>query len=235
MRRFFVNPPADIAETEQQGPAMLVYGLHIFAKALVSALINEAAIQPLHAEPIGLIAAQIFSLDTFCYQGHPMSDILWAKYRKVCPALWGFTGDDKVPSGRDTLGWAREEPEGPFIEEQMHYDQMNALGAGYAAMTLRNFGKTIRSNPFPNTLWWTTMSKFLSIPPTEMRDTHVILIQSILRYNAPRVIEFWGNYAIVVMHQAIVDLPPLLGRNNMQVHQLKFLRDHLYTEYHIVV
>lgn len=235
VRQFFVDLPADIAESEQPVPAMLVYGLNIFAKALIEVLINEAAISPDQAEPAGLIAAQIFSSETLIYQGHALSDILWAKYRKVCPALWGFTSNDKEPRGRDILGWAREPDDDSHIKEQVHYDRMNALGAGYAAMTLRNFGRTIRSNPFPNHLWWKTMQRFLSIPPSDIHDTHVILIQSLMRYNALRVIEFWGNYAITIMRKAIIDLPPRLGRNNMQVNQLKFLKDFLYKTYHIRV
>jgi nucleoporin GLE1 len=83
---------------------MLIYGLNILAKSLISSLLAEASIKQSHAEPIGIIAAQIFSFDMFTYKGLHMSDIMWAKYRVVCPALWGFTGNDKTEGGHWFLG-----------------------------------------------------------------------------------------------------------------------------------
>lgn len=225
IRQFIAFPPDAIANSENKVPALLIYGLNIFAKCLVSALITEASINPGHAEPIGIVAAQIFSMDAFMYKGIHMSDILWAKYRVVCPGLWGYTGNEKTESGRRALGWWREVAGGPFISEQAHLDRMTALGAGFASITLRNFGKTQRRNPFPNTMFWTSMQKILSIPPAEMQDTQVTLLQSMLRSSEERILTFFGQIGLTLLRKAIVDLPPALPRKTMPVNQLKLLQE----------
>ncbi|KAJ5578016.1 uncharacterized protein N7459_006980 [Penicillium hispanicum] len=223
--QFIAFPPQEIAQSENKAPALLIYGLNIFAKSLVSALVTEASINPGHAEPIGILAAQIFSMDAFMYKGIHMSDILWAKYRVVCPALWGFTGNEKTEAGRRALGWWREEAGGPFVSEQTHLDRMTALGAGYAAITLRNFGRTQRRNPFPNTMFWNSMQKILSIPPVELQDTQITLLQTMLKNSAERILGFFGQIGLVLLRRAVVDLPAALPRQSMCVNQLKLLRE----------
>lgn len=225
IRRFFAFPPEEIAHTQNNVPALLIYGLNIFAKCLISALITEASINPGHAEPIGIVAAQIFSMDGFMYKGIHMSDILWAKYRVVCPPLWGFTGSENTDDGRRALGWWREEANGPFISEQAHLDRMTALGAGFSAVTLRNFGKTARRNPFPNTLFWTSITKILSIPPSEIQDTQITLLQAMLRYSEERVLTFFGQFGLALLRKAIVELPTSLQRDTMPINHLKLLQE----------
>ncbi|OOQ84364.1 RNA export mediator Gle1 [Penicillium brasilianum] len=225
VRQFIAFPPAELAQTEHKVPAMLIYGLNMLAKALISALITEASINPAHAEPIGIVAAQIFSMDTFMVKGMPMGDILLAKYRVVCPALWGSTGNDKTESGRRALGWWREEAGGPFVSEQAHMDRMTALGAGFSALTLRNFGKTQRRNPFPNTIFWNSLQKILSIPPADMQDTQVALLHAMLRASSERILGFFGHVGLALLRRAIVDLPAALPRQTMNVNQLKLLKE----------
>lgn len=225
IKEFIVCPPDEIANSENKVPALLIYGFNMFAKALVSVLINEASIKPEHAEPIGILAAQIFSMDMFVFKGIHLSDILWAKYRVVCPALWGFTGNEKTDAGRKALGWWREEPGGPFVNEQTHLDRMTALGAGYAALTLRNFGKTQRRNPFPNSMLWKTLTTLLAIPPSELQNTQITLLYTMLRSSGERIVGFWGQYGLLLLRKAIVELPTKLARNTIIVTQLKVLRD----------
>ncbi|KXG46881.1 uncharacterized protein PGRI_036270 [Penicillium griseofulvum] len=225
IRNFIAFPPEEIAKSENKVPAMLIYGLNIFAKSLVSSLLAEASIKQSHAEPIGIVAAQIFSFDIFTYKGLHMSDIMWAKYRVVCPALWGFTGDDKTEGGRRALGWWRSADTGSWVTEEVHMDRMTALGAGYAAMTLRNFAKSPRRNPFPNTMFWASIHKILAIPPSELQETHIALLAALLRSSGERVIGFFGQYGLALMHYAIVDLPRKLQRETMAVTQLSTLRE----------
>ncbi|KAJ5127225.1 hypothetical protein N7448_008004 [Penicillium atrosanguineum] len=206
IRQFLANTPPEIAAEENKVPAMLIYGLNIFAKCLISALITEASINHAHAEPIGIVAAQIFSMDEFMYKGIHMSDILWAKYRVVCPALWGFSGSEKTEAGRMALGWWREETGGPFISEQTHLDPK-------------------RVNPFPNTLFWTSIQKILSIPPGELQDTQVTLLQSMLKSSEERILTFFGQFGLVIMRKAIVELPAAIPRKSMPVTQLKLLQE----------
>ncbi|RDW76506.1 putative RNA export mediator Gle1 [Aspergillus mulundensis] len=237
VRQFIAFPPENIANSDDNKvPALLIYGLNILAKSLISSLITEASINQGHAEPIGIIAAQIFSMDAFVYKGVHMVDILWAKYHVVCPALWGFYGNEKTESGRKALGWWRDGgADGPFVSEQTHLDRMTALGAGFAALTLRNFGKTARKNPFPNTLYWSAMHKILNIPVADMQETHITLLSAMLRSSAERIVGFFGHIGLALMRKAIVELPAQMPRQSMGVNQLKLLKDLYQREKHIVI
>ncbi|KAJ5628106.1 hypothetical protein N7490_010334 [Penicillium lividum] len=235
IRQFFASPPEEIANSENKVPALLIYGLNILAKCLIKALIVEAAAKPGHAEPVGILAAQIFSTETFMYKGFHMSDILWAKYRVVCPALWGFTGREDTESGRRAIGWWRTDDGTSFVSEQTHLDRMTALGAGFAALSLRNFGKTTRRNPFPNTIFWQSLQKILSLPPSDILDTQVTLLQSMLRPSGDRVLGLFGQIGLVLVRQAVVGLPPALNRNTMPVNQLKLVKELYYRESNIVL
>ncbi|KAL3473315.1 hypothetical protein BJX99DRAFT_200802 [Aspergillus californicus] len=236
IRQFIAFPPENIANSDDNKvPALLIYALNIFSKSLISSLITEASINHGHAEPIGIVAAQIFSMDAFIYKGYHMVDILWAKYRVVCPALWGFTGSEKTESGRRALGWWRDAPDGPYVSEQAHADRMTALGGGFAALTLRNFGKTARKNPFPNTLYWTSMHKILNIPPNEIQETHVTILSAMLRSSAERIVGFFGHVGLALMRRAIVDLPASLPHQGMGVNQLKLLKDLYKRDKNIII
>ncbi|PYH44386.1 putative RNA export mediator Gle1 [Aspergillus saccharolyticus JOP 1030-1] len=235
IRQFMAFPPPEIANSEDSKvPAMLIYGLNIFSKALIAGLVTEAGIKTEHAEPIGIAAAQIFSHEPFIYKGHPMVDILLAKYRVFCPALWGFCGDEKTEGGRRAVGWRRDGPDGPWISEQAHAERMTALGAGYAAITLRNFGKTSRKNPFPNTMFWQSMHKILSIPVDEIQDTHITLLFAMLRNSAERIVGFFGHVGLGLMRLAIVEFPSKMPHQNMTVNQLKTLQG-LYKQQNIII
>lgn len=225
IRNFIAFPPEEIAKSENKVPAMLIYGLNILAKSLISSLLAEASIKQSHAEPIGIIAAQIFSFDMFTYKGIHMSDIMWAKYRVVCPALWGFTGNDKTEGGRRVLGWWRSADTGSWVSEEIHMDRMTALGAGYAAMTLRNFAKSPRRNPFPNTMFWSSIHKILAIPPAELQETQIALLAALFRSSGERIIGFFGQYGLALMHHVIIDLPRKLERETMAVTQLSTLKE----------
>lgn len=236
IRQFLAFPPENIDKAENANvPALLIYGLNIFAKALISSLITEASINSGHAEPIGIVAAQIFSMDSFVYQGHHMVDILWAKYRVVCPALWGFYGDENTEPGRRAVGWWKEGPEGPFISEQGHTDRMTALGAGFASLTLRNFGRTPRRNPFPNHMFWYSMHKIVSVSPDDLQETHVSLLAAMLRSSAERIVGFFGHVGLALMRKAIVEIPATIPRQTMSVNQLKLLKDLYRREKNIII
>jgi nucleoporin GLE1 len=226
VRKFIAFPSKDIANSnDTQVPAMLIYILNIFSKNLIAHLVTEAGINPGYAEPIGIVAAQFFSIDTFMYRGSPMVDILWAKYRVVCPALWGFYGDESTVEGKFAVGWRRVEPGGPFIKEQAHAERMTGLGAGFAALTLRNFGKTTRQNPFPNTLFWQAMHRIVTLPATELQDTHYYLLNALLRNSAERIVGFFGHIGLAAIRIAIVDLPNDAPKQSTAINTLRLLRE----------
>lgn len=234
IRFFLAFPPPHIANDDNpKVPALLIYGFNILVKAIISSLLTEASLHPSHAEPIGILTAQIFSTDAFIYRGLPLSDILWAKYRYVCPAIWGFYGDESTESGKRAIGWWRDPSSGGFVSEQAHVDRMTALGAGFSALSLRNFGKTPRQNPFPNTIFWHCVQKLLAIPLSDIQETHVTLLAAMLKSAADRVLGFFGAAGRAVLRRAVVDIPESRTQKTMAVHELRLLREFYFTERNI--
>jgi nucleoporin GLE1 len=239
VRRFFVHAPDEIAnlsEEEAKVSAIFIYLLNIFVKAVVSQLINEAGIKLEYAEPLGVVVAQIFSSEQFSFKGFAFSDIFWAKYRISCPALFGFYGDEKTLAGKEALGWKRFEAGGPFLSETDHRQRMVGLGGGFAAVTLRNFGKTNRKNPFPNHIFWKTVAKITSVPPQDLQETHFYILYAMLRFSAERIIGFWGHAGLALLRTTIVNIPN--NTKNKQagaIGQLKVLKGLYATEKDIII
>jgi nucleoporin GLE1 len=226
IRDYIALPPERIANSDDtRVPALVIYLLNIFAKAVISQLINEAGINTKYAEPIGIIVAQIFSFQPAMYKNHPMSDILWAKFRVVCPALWGFYGDQSTEAGRTANAWPRVEPGGRFVKEQIYADRMNGLGAGFAAITLRIFGNSPHQNPFPNQLFWKAVHRIVTVPPDEIQATHFYLLTAMMRSSGERIILFFGHLGLAMMRQAIVDFPARVTKPSTPATMLLLLRD----------
>ncbi|ODH34618.1 hypothetical protein ACO22_03080 [Paracoccidioides brasiliensis] len=220
--QFLAFPPTNLTtlpESETKLPALLIYLLNIFSKAIVAQLIAEAGITPKYAEPLGVLTAQIFSMDPFSFKGISMIDILLAKYHAVCPVLWGFYGNEATDAGKVAVGWWREEPSGigtgggagKFVTPQTHEERMIGLGAGFAAISLRNFSKTARKNPVPNTCFWRVCANILNVPASEVQDTHLLVLGALLRYSAVRVVGFWGDVGLALLRKAVVEFPAGLG------------------------
>ncbi|KAK2841693.1 hypothetical protein FQN49_006000 [Arthroderma sp. PD_2] len=236
IRQFIAFPPPHIANVENpQVPALWVYLLNILAKSILAQLMAEAGVTTKCAEPLGVLTAQIFSMDIFCYQGQSMIDILLAKYRCLCPALWGFYGDQRTDAGRVAIGWVREESKGPFISAQLHEERMTGLGAGFAAIALRNFAKSPRQNPYPNSHFWKALAYIVNVPPEEVQDTHLVLLAAMLRYSAPRIVNFWGDMGVLALRQAIVQFPARLPKKSTQRAMVEDLRDVLAREKRMVI
>ena len=211
----------------------MIYLVNIFTKAVIAQLVTEAGVTPKYAEPLGIMTAQIFSNDAFLYRGHSLIDILIAKYRVMCPVLWGFYGSEHNDAGKEALGWRREEPGGPFIPRQVHEERMTGLGAGFAALSLRNFTKTKRANPFPNTHFWAAAHMILSTPPEEVQDTHLIVLTYMLRHSAARIVQFWGDYGGLMLRYAICVFPERIPRKSTAANSLKVLKDTYMLEQNI--
>lgn len=239
VRQFMAFPPSHIAEAntnDTQVPALMIYLLNIFSKAAIAQLIGEAGITPKYAEPLGILTAQIFSNDAFVYRGCSMIDILLAKYHVMCPVLWGFYGSEKNDAGKAALGWWRtEQPNGPFVTRQAHEERMTGLGAGFAAIALRNFSKTSRENPYPNRNFWRALSYIVNVPPQEVQDTHVVVLSAMLRSSAERIVRFWGDLGVAALKHAIVTFPASLPQKSTSTGSLEILRDIYAREKNILI
>ncbi|KAL8948082.1 MAG: hypothetical protein Q9222_005700 [Ikaeria aurantiellina] len=192
---------------EAQVPALFVYLLNHFAKAVVSQFIREAAVSPKIADPIGTVAVSVFARDEFRFDGHSLIDVLIAKLHVVCPPLFGIYGSESTQEGRTRLGWWREGPGGPWISEQSHQDRMTGLGAGYAALSLRSFEQSKMSNPYPPYHYWRAMASILNVPAGQVTETHMVLLRALLANSEGRFLDNFGEPAKRLMGYAVTEYP----------------------------
>lgn len=117
-------------------PSLVLYLLSIFSKAVINAFVGECAVNTKAAEPVGTLAAQIFSLPELQYRRNipsidsnnhhdhasggdarmpPMTPdsvslitILICKFHAAAPILFGISGPENTPAGRLRLGWRRD-------------------------------------------------------------------------------------------------------------------------------
>ncbi|GKT40823.1 nucleoporin GLE1 [Colletotrichum spaethianum] len=188
-----------------QLPALFIYLLNILAKAIIQQFANEGGANPKSAEPVGIVTAQIFSNKDYQWRGGSMIDILIAKFRVACPVLFGSRGSDKTENGRRAIGWKKEN--GNWIPEQAHNDRMTGLGAGFAAIALRDFSKASKTNPYPPTNYWKAMAQIVNSPPQLVSNTQYIVLKSMIDGHEQRFINFYGNAAIAALRMALVEFP----------------------------
>ncbi|KAJ0164946.1 Nucleoporin GLE1 [Colletotrichum tanaceti] len=188
-----------------QLPALFIYLLNILAKAIIQQFANEGGANPKSAEPVGIVTAQIFSNKDYQWRGGSMIDILIAKFRVACPVLFGSRGSDKTENGRRAIGWKKEN--GNWIPEQSHNDRMTGLGAGFAAIALRDFSKASKTNPYPPTNYWKAMAQIVNSPPQLVSNTQYIVLKSMIDGHEQRFINFYGNAAIAALRMALVEFP----------------------------
>ncbi|KAL8724439.1 MAG: hypothetical protein Q9181_006820 [Wetmoreana brouardii] len=194
-------------QQDAQAPALLVFLLNHLSKSVVAQFIKEAAVSPKIADPIGTIAISIFANNEFRVNGHSLIDILIAKMHVVCPPLFGIYGPEDTQEGRTRLGWWREFPEGPWISEQAHQDRMTGLGAGYAALSLRNFEKSKMSNPYPPYHFWRALTAIINVPAGQVTETHLVVLKALLTNCEARFLEFFGEPARKLLQFAVKEYP----------------------------
>lgn len=194
-----------------QGSAILVFLLNHFAKSIVGRMIEEASRDPEMAEPLGIMVVTVFARPTLSFQGHSLIDLLWAKYHRVCPILFGIWGDERTQIGRTRLGWWKEGDK--FITADSHYDRNSGLAIGFSAITLRNFSKQRTDNPAPNNVFWTALARLTNALDAELQPTHFYVIRSMLRLHIPRFMQLYGKAGMAAIRHALVAFPAR-GKNN---------------------
>lgn len=192
-------------DANPRGPAILVFLLNHFAKNILGQFISESAVDPKTADAIGVLAVTVFARPTYLFNGQSLIDLLWAKYHKCCPVLFGVSGSERSREGRLKLGWHVEG--GAFVREQEHYDRTTGLGAGFAAITLRNFSKTKSANPAPNRIYWESLARILNTPTAEVQPTHFIVLKAMIDGYVPRIIGTFGGAGLAVLRTALITFP----------------------------
>ena len=205
------NPEA--AHASSTLPGLLIYLLNIFSKAIIAQFISEASVSPKAADPVGIVAVQMFAVDDFRWYGTTLIDILMAKYHVVCPVLWGIYGDEKTNVGKGRLGWGREDRDGPWVSEQRHGERMTGLGAGFGAIALRNFSRSKNSNPYPNHHYWQAMQQIVSVPAAEATKTHFFVLKAMTEHYESRFLTLYGNAALAALRKALLDFPHQAGES----------------------
>jgi len=181
-------------------PSLYIYLLNILAKGVVKQLATEAA-----ADMYGLLVATIFSSNEFKYRDESMIDILMAKMWKVCPVLFGARGSEDTEQGRARLGWARGDD--GWVTDQEHNTRMTGLGAGYAAISLRNFGRSSLKNPFPPYHYWQSMAAIVSTPPDLASPTQYNVLKAMIDGFERQFIGFYGSAGVAALRVALIDFP----------------------------
>ncbi|KAI0525465.1 GLE1-like protein-domain-containing protein [Xylaria bambusicola] len=199
------GPMEGALRNEAQLPSLFLYLLNIFAKTIINQFINECGAQPKAADPLGVIAAQIFSNKFYHWRGRTLVDILMAKYRVACPVLFGYHGSESTEQGRARLGWRRDGT--GWAPEQQHIDRMKGLAVGYAAISLRDFSRSPNTNPWPPSKYWTSLAKVVNTPPAEISNTQCVVLRGMIEIYEERFIYFYGSAAIAALRLALVDFP----------------------------
>ncbi|KAI7484626.1 hypothetical protein KC351_g4366 [Hortaea werneckii] len=201
----YPEQPPTSSTAEKRYPACLLYLLSRFAKSAIAQLIQEAGMETETADGVGVLLVTIFSVPAYRWNGQSLIDVLWAKYHVVCPPLFGITGSQNTPQGRKRLGWWTENA--VFLSEELHYQRMRGLGAGFSALTLRDFSRSANPNPAPNRLWWEALARILNLPPGQPQLTHYVLVKALLADHVPRILQIFAAAGKAVIRKATAEFP----------------------------
>jgi len=234
-REYIINPltPWPAETTSFQISAVFVCLVNSFAKKCITKFAEDrnSAYNP--ADVVGVLISTVFSDPTLQFQDNSFVDILLAKYHKVCPVLWGVYGPENTVKGRERLGWRKIE--GEYITQQEHYDRMGGFGAGWAALTLRDYSKVKSAkmkNPLPAWHYWQAMSCILNVPPQERTQTHLVVLKGLVEQYVPLFVKFYGQAACVVLRKALVEYPEATQKSPAS-EALKALRETIRQKYHL--
>lgn len=199
------QPVEGASHNDATMPSLFLYLINIYCKAMINQFINECGANPKAADPIGVLAAHIFSLNEFQWRGKPLIDIFLAKLRVVCPVLFGSRGKDTTERGRIALGWKRDGPS--WVSEQNHRDRMAGLGVGFASLSLRDFSKSSKENPYPPTNYWKALAAIVNTPAGETSDTQYSVLRAMIEGHEKRFLNFYGNAGLEALRVALVEFP----------------------------
>lgn len=222
------EPHPDAVHNGDQFPALFIYLMNIFSKSIISQFANECGASPKSADPIGVVAAQIFSDPAFQWRGGSMIDVLLAKLRRACPVLFGVRGTDRTVQGRAAIGWRRDG--GSWMPEQMHFDHMAGLGAGFAAVALRDFSKANKVNPYPPTHYWRALAGIVNTPAGQVSDTQFVVLKAMIDGHEGRFLQFYGSAGVAALRVALVEFPKRAPQGSVAAGGLRVLGEMMRNE-----
>lgn len=167
-------------------------------------IVAEASLDPEIGNAIGILAVTVFARPNYHFNGQSLIDLLWAKYHKRCPVLFGISGNEATEAGRIRIGWLRDCDD---LSAEQYYLSLRGLGVGFANITLRYFGNSKNQNPAPNRIFWQAMARVLNTSPKEVQPTHFELLKAIVENASPKMISVFGGAAIALIRQAVLTFP----------------------------
>lgn len=215
------NPVEGASRNDPTLPSIFLYLINIFAKAAIAQFINEAGARPETADPVGICVAATLSDPDFLWRGESFMDMLLAKFRIVCPVLFGYRGSEKTEQGRQRLGWWKDS--GRWVAEQQHMDRMTGLGAGFAAISLRNFAVSKKTNPFPPREYWAAMARIVNTPSAEISNTQCVVLKAMVENYEQKFIEFYGTAGVAALRTALLEFPARAPQKSAAVNSLEVL------------
>ncbi|KAL1839343.1 hypothetical protein VTJ49DRAFT_1611 [Mycothermus thermophilus] len=219
------NPVQGAVNNEATLPSVFLYLINIFAKAAIAQFINEAGSRPETADPVGICVAATLSEPDFLWRGKSLIDMLLAKFRVVCPVLFGHRGSEKTEQGRARIGWWKDG--GRWVSEQQHMDRMTGLGAGFAAISLRNFANSKKTNPFPPREYWAAMARIVNTPAADISGTQCTVLKAMVEGYEQKFIEFYGTAALAALRTALVEFPARATQRSPAVDALQVVAQRL--------
>ncbi|KAL2269706.1 hypothetical protein VTJ83DRAFT_1890 [Remersonia thermophila] len=219
------NPVQGAVNNDAVLPSIFLYLINIFAKAAIAQFINEAGSRPETADPVGICVAATLSEPDFLWRGKSLIDMLLAKFRVVCPVLFGHRGSEKTEQGRARIGWWKDC--GRWVSEQQHMDRMTGLGAGFAAISLRNFAHSKKTNPFPPREYWAAMARIVNTPAADISGTQCTVLKAMVEGYEQKFIEFYGTAALAALRTALIEFPARATQRSPAVDALQVVAQRL--------
>ena len=212
----------DVPNNGDTMPLLTIYLLNILAKASIAQFCSEAGANPTAAEPIGMILISIFANAKYLFREKSLIEILMAKFRIVCPVLFGVRGNDKTEEGRARLGWKKDANDN-WISEQEHNDRMTGLGAGFASICLRDFSKSKLRNPWPATHYWFALASISSTPQGETSSTQFVVTKALIDNYTHKFVNLFGDMGVRALHVVLEDFPRKAPEGNVAASSLQVL------------
>ncbi|CAK3891648.1 hypothetical protein DOTSEDRAFT_68124 [Lecanosticta acicola] len=193
---FFYKNPKGPGEPIQ-GNLVLLFLLNHFVKLFFGIIEREVLPLPPHershaADHVGNMAVQVFATPKYWAEGnYTFIDILWAKFHKKLPLLFGVRGGQQDEL---IIPWA----------------------SCFASITLRDFrnSRALPKNPAPARLYWEALARILNTPTERQTLIHYQIIQGLLHQTAiPRFIAFYGQIGILTLKHALFEFPKTAPAN----------------------
>ena len=89
---------------------------------------------------------------------------------------------------------------------------MTGLGAGFAAIALRNYDRSKMQNPFPPSQFWRALAAVTNTPPGRVTATHFTVLKAMIENNEGRFLEFFGEPGRAALRRALVEFPVSVGQ-----------------------